>query len=440
MASLAYAPNTSDSQTVDDITFYLCSYHTSAMYSHNWRNSRTLRGLQKSISYAVIDEHVLHDTDDSFSKERKMSHALWPSRTSVERSGWLSPAQGTLPERRFEAMVLKSQVDLNSVRRWLDFCLEHHSETCEPIDTRPIPSLQVVDCNTGLVVPAERGCKYLAMSYVWGSAPSKELEDGENLLAASTPVLIQDAISATKGMGYQYLWIDRYCIPQQEGKERHSQIQQMDLVYSKAQATIIAISSPDPSHGLPGLKSRDRAPSVTINIGNELHTYVPPHPTAEVYGSVWNSRGWTHQETILSRRRIFFCKHQIYFECSGMRCYDTMSAPLELLHTKELRMFSKWNRPGLFSRVRQTKDPFNALFDHITLYTRRNLTRPDDILNGIMGTFHAFESIYDSFRHYLGIPMVPDITYDSVNEERSRKSTRTEQFLTGLCWYPSGSW
>lgn len=164
MASLAYAPNTSDSRTVDDITFYLCSFHTSAMYSHNWRNSRTLRGLQKSVSFAIIEEHVLHDTDDSFSKERKMTHALWPSRTSIERSGWLSPAQRTGVEQRFAARVLKSQVDLDIVSRWLNFCLENHGETCEPTDTRPIPDLHVVDCNTGLVIPAEPGCKYLAMS------------------------------------------------------------------------------------------------------------------------------------------------------------------------------------------------------------------------------------------------------------------------------------
>lgn len=171
------------------------------------------------------------------------------------------------------------------------------------------------------------------------------------------------------------------------------------MVYSKAQATIFAISSRNPNHGLPGVGEKARAASVTINIGDEMHVYVPPHPMAEICGSVWNNRGWTHQETILSRRRIFFCKHQIYFECAGMRCYDTMEAPLNLLHTKELRMFSKWNRPSLFARVRQTKDPLNAVFDHITVYTGRNLTRPEDILNGIMGTFHAckFNFLRDSF-------------------------------------------
>ncbi|KUJ11529.1 HET-domain-containing protein, partial [Mollisia scopiformis] len=251
-----------------------------------------------------------------------MSHALWPSRTSIERSGWLSPVQRIGEYKSFAAIVLKPQAELDIVSKWLNFCLEHHGETCDPIDRRSIPALRVVDCDAGLVVSAEPGCKYLAMSYVWGSSPSEELKDGESLLADSTPTLIKDAISATKMLGYRYLWIDKYCIPQEDGKERHSQIQQMDLVYRKAQATIIAIASPDPSYGLSSLENRERAPSVTIRIGNELHAYVPSHPTAEVYGSVWNSRGWTHQETILSRRRIFFCKYQIYFECAGMRCHD----------------------------------------------------------------------------------------------------------------------
>lgn len=47
--------------------------------------------------------------------------------------------------------------------------------------------------------------------------------------------------------------------------------------------------------------------------------------------------------------------------------------------------------------------------------------------------------------------MVPDVTYKTLNEPNPRRSTRTEQFLTGLCWqlsrpgkrrqgFPSWSW
>jgi hypothetical protein len=84
----------------------------------------------------------------------------------------------------------------------------------------------------------------------------------------------------------------------------------MDLVYSKAQATIIAAASGDPTIGLSGVESKLRSPSITMKIGEELYAYVPPDPSREILPSAWNSRGWTHQETILSRRRIFFCSNQ----------------------------------------------------------------------------------------------------------------------------------
>lgn len=133
-----------------------------------------------------------------------------------------------------------------------------------------------------------------------------------------------------------------------------------------------------------------------------------------------------------------------------MRCCDAMDFPLEMLHTKNLKAFSKWNRPGLFEPVRRKQYPLDDVRDHLAEYTRRSFTRPEDILNGIMGTFHAFENVYGSFRHYWGIPIVPDVTLEP-DRGTVRRSTREEQFLTGLCWYftvggtrrpgfPSWSW
>ena len=90
--------------------------------------------------------------------------------------------------------------------------------------------------------------------------------------------------------------------------------------------------------------------------------------------------------------------------------------------------------------------------DRLAEYTKRSFTRPEDILNGIMGTFHAFENVYGSFRHYWGMPIVPDVTLDTDRGPGViRTSTREEQFLTGLCWclagygsrrpgFPSWSW
>ena len=260
----------------------------------------------------MIDEHSLHDKEKWFAKERKLSNDLWVSRTAIQRSGWLTPVNDTESvSHRFAANLLGREVDFGIVKGWLDFCATNHVEKCALLTQRPLVGLRVIDCQTGAIVQATADCDYLALSYVWGSTASSDEENHENinLLDGSAPNLIKDAVTATKRLGYRYLWVDRYCISQ-HAAERHSQINQMDLVYSKAQATIIAAASNDPTIGLAGVKSKLREPSVTMKIGEELYAYVPPDPSREILQSVWNGRGWTHQETILSRRRIFLCSNQ----------------------------------------------------------------------------------------------------------------------------------
>jgi hypothetical protein len=64
-------------------------------------------------------------------------------------------------------------------------------------------------------------------------------------LSGDLPDTIEDAITVTRNLGFQYLWIDRYCIDQQNEKEASAQIRQMDLVYKNAEITIIAAAGKD---------------------------------------------------------------------------------------------------------------------------------------------------------------------------------------------------
>ena len=310
-SSMASLTQLGDSQNLNTI-FHLCSFYTSAMYGHKWRNTRSLYNVLDSTSFAIIDEQSLNDNEKWFGKERKLSNDLWVSRTAIQRSGWLTPVN--VSERvshRFAANLLGAEVDFGILKGWLDFCAIHHVDTCALINQRPLVGLRVIDCQTGTIVQATSDCDYLALSYVWGSTASSDdgSQEDINLLDGNAPNLVKDAIVATKRLGYRYLWVDRYCISQ-HAEERHSQINQMDLVYSKAQATIIAAASNDPTIGLAGVEGKLRSPSVTMKIGEELYAYLPPDPLREILQSAWNSRGWTHQETILSRRRIFFCSNQ----------------------------------------------------------------------------------------------------------------------------------
>jgi hypothetical protein len=229
------------------------------MYGSKWRNSRKIYNVQDSTSFAIMDDNSLRDREAYFTKERKLSNDLWISRTAIQKSGWLTPVNNPdSVSHRFAANLLDSKVDFGTVKGWLDFCATNHVETCTLSNPRPLLGLKVIDCEKGSIVEAAPDCDYLALSYVWGSSTSSDqsTREGINLLDGNAPSLVKDAI------------------------------------------------------GLSGVESKSRSPSVTIKIGEELYAYVPPDPGREILQSSWNSRGWTHQETILSRRRIFFCSNQ----------------------------------------------------------------------------------------------------------------------------------
>ena len=112
-------------------------------------------------------------------------------------------------------------VDFNSVQPWLATCSAIHGPICMPDDANGLRELRVIDRNTGLVVPAPRGCEYVALSYVWGTAESVTTATTHDQHAVSSfPLAIQDSVEVTLQMGYQFLWVDRYVSPRHKQKLR----------------------------------------------------------------------------------------------------------------------------------------------------------------------------------------------------------------------------
>jgi hypothetical protein len=88
--------------------------------------------------------------------------------------------------------------------------------------------MKVIDYKPHRLVPA-MGKQYVALSYVWGTEEAAVQFSG--IIPAELPPTIQDAITATLNLGYQFLWIDRYCINQSDSTEAQSQIKQMGFIY-----------------------------------------------------------------------------------------------------------------------------------------------------------------------------------------------------------------
>jgi NADH:ubiquinone oxidoreductase subunit 4 (subunit M) len=72
-------------------------------------------------------------------------------------------------------------------------------------------------------------------------------------MPSQLPNTIKDAIAVTQQLGFRYLWIDRYCIDQQNQTHAMQQIEQMGSIYKYSEITIIAACGIDPSYGLPGI-------------------------------------------------------------------------------------------------------------------------------------------------------------------------------------------
>jgi hypothetical protein len=88
----------------------------------------------------------------------------------------------------------------------------------------------------------------------------------------------------------RYLWVDRYCIDQDDVQTKHVIIQRMDEVYKNASVTIINAAGTGPDSGLPGVSIIPRRP-LWIDKYNGMSVAKIPNVKQEVSESVWSTRG-----------------------------------------------------------------------------------------------------------------------------------------------------
>lgn len=167
--------------------------------------------------------------------------------------------------------VSATTINFDAIKAAVQLCRETHS-TCHKSPPGDNPFLKLIDCETRQVVLANVHAygDYAALSYVW-----VQLHHGLKHIGAlsqSLPATIEDAIQMTRRSGLRYLWIDRYCIDQDNEVELSSQIAMMDAIYHNAAVTIIAACGEDPSYGLPrvnhGSQEQEQEKSLEFTIGN----------------------------------------------------------------------------------------------------------------------------------------------------------------------------
>jgi hypothetical protein len=255
---------------------------------------------------------------------------------------------------------------------------------------------------------AQEPPKYTALSYCWGLAPDAKLqftttastksERKRGIAFSKLSPVQQDAVTVTRNMSIQYLWIDSICIIQQDEEDWLKESARMGFIYSYASFTIVSLMPTNQSSFL--LPS---VPEVHIPFQSSFPTqsgittpspYIIRFSSAETHAAStqrltklsphlapnrWVTRGWTLQEQALSRRLFLFGPAGVRFICqSGSTTPITVaekSPPRSILRTiQELQMGTASQTEG-----------YEKWRDFARDFSGRSCTKQSDRLPALIG-------------------------------------------------------
>lgn len=287
-------------------------------------------------------------------------------------------------------------------KRWLGQCEGYHGWTCQSdmskTPGRNLPNFRVIDVVDRCLVKVSFQSRFVALSYVWGTATQfralrsnidlLETKGYLNTVVNQIPKTIIDAMTFTEQMGERYLWVDAICIVQDDPESLTSLIDKMDLIYGVSVFTIIATAGDSSAAGLPGVRPASRVPSQQVEtITPEVKLTIIPDLEAKRQESVYDKRAWTFQEMLLSRRRFVFLDDAVYFQCERRtfredfcaRRPNVVSSLLQLSDTSTSAVAYFGPHTG---RVYGPGETWERL---ILAYTRRSLTNQSDTLKAFQG-------------------------------------------------------
>ncbi|KAK3379679.1 heterokaryon incompatibility protein-domain-containing protein [Lasiosphaeria ovina] len=372
-------------------------------------------------------------------------------------------------------------IDAELVKSWLQECQGHKhsvddsSKTTEKMDALfgGPDGFLLIDAVDECLVRLKEKTDYVALSYVWGKLATilrKNLEKPDQIPlllttvgnkeelsqpGALTPERVPGvkiaAMSLTRAIGQRYLWVDMFCIVQNDAKEKDRLMAVMDDVYNTATFTLVAGDGTDADAGLSGWAPPGHTPRRPRN-GHPLKpttittaaskanppttlrlALCPPSLVEEVRRSTWNTRGWTYQEQHLSRRVVYVTADEVFFACpaAGQQRRESYTTPPNPA-VQQLRTGPPWWTGSL--RADPDPTPYRYLGDAAALalggleyqaaaqaYTRRELSRAEDALNafaGVFNRFHAAPAAAPVIAQTQGIP--------------------AHLMHHGLLWFPSG--
>ncbi|KAF5553601.1 heterokaryon incompatibility protein [Fusarium napiforme] len=239
---------------------------------------------------------------------------------------------------------------------------------------------------------------YQTLSHCWGK---KQLicATKENMQVLyngvyNLPQTFQDAIAATRNLGYRYLWIDSLCIVQNDPEDWAREAALMHRVYTEADCNLAAAASRDSSGGLFFKRQGVYGQCVVKNARGDVIDLFADEDLflKEAYRSPLQTRAWVYQAWIMSKRTIHFAKSQVFWECDHLCACEVF--PKGLPNT--IRHDGK-------AKLAEDLDPFELWPGLITHYTSRDMTKSHDRLPALSGIAKWLQPHLGSPRFLAGL-------------------------------------
>ena len=189
----------------------------------------------------------------------------------VDKPGAVEEKVTSQPVRLAE--INKEWIDLDILRGWTSACDQYHGDVCRHIQDSNMPQpvkkpYWLIDVDSFCLVKACPQMEYLALSYVWGHSKAESacaLQENIDALQVPgalagklilMPKTVLHATHLTRLLGKNYLWVDRFCIVQNDGTgAKQVQLDAMGDIYAGAEAVIIAACGENADCGLHGIPS-----------------------------------------------------------------------------------------------------------------------------------------------------------------------------------------
>ncbi|KAK2486202.1 hypothetical protein H9L39_00129 [Fusarium oxysporum f. sp. albedinis] len=317
--------------------------HDLKLYTDGWRFhgliplEKTLSGDRK-LEFSTKDQYVHAPAHKGKTYVEFLSYEI----TTDEDVEWTG-GQNLLTRKPIVADPL-SDITAATIRYW-KLKYDTSQSQAHTICSRPSPGffptrlIEIVGMDTNNQIPHVRlvdgkslngDTEYTALSYCWGGDLKTCLRESNKdsyrteIPWDKIPRTIHDAILTSQKLGIGFIWVDSLCIIQDsKADDKNIEIGQMTQVYTHAAFTIAARSAPDAHTGF--LHERSLPSGTTIvdfcseDGKTRQCTLTFESAAKDEDANVLDTRGWTLQEYLMSRRLLIIGSWTTTWSCRKER-------------------------------------------------------------------------------------------------------------------------